>query len=706
MAEPRPSGEIEKDTPVPAGSDREPSRRSALLLGAGLAGAASLTATKAASAELGAAVPQVLTPFAFGAVADGASHPITAGDIAANPQWIGRYPIGAEWDTVAVQECLYAAFAGASRPGQVAWNNAEPAAWRNRAIRIPAGRYRIDRTLVCAMMGFQILGDGRQATTLLWSGPADSPMWLCDSASYGVFGDLCLEAASATSQALLELDASGANKGLKTQQVTLRDMTFACNGVAAIGLRISKSGGAAQGDTILIDNCLFGGASLAGLAVGETSSQNALGITVHGGDFQACLPHGVLVFGGQVFIDNTSFQNQAWNSPRNQIALGGADVTVRGGSGVSGFSAMRNIRSESDVLVHAEGGMHVDNASLVCAGIPQWWASARVEVGAVFSGTPGLGKPGQDGRTFICVRAGVTGATEPDWRAVPRGRSIAAGSGGVAIAKGAREVSGKWSTAALSPGDVIVIPGAGAEGLALIAEVVAVAAGAATLSQPAARGVSRSMAYLGRPITDGAVQWMEVDYDSVFGAHCANLSVGAGRARNCGVIRNSLFARPDWLRDAQAEPAWPFEIEWLRKPVTVSNVQVTAGASNQPQVPHHPFTDDPGAQVLSFSLPAPVLVRTAAAPNTATLDLGPLMVMGNLVPVSVSQDMRIEAPSAPPGSEMVLLITGSAAGHTVSFGGNIRAAGPLATGGASKSFSLRLVSDGTAWFEVSRAGPL
>lgn len=699
---------IERETPVAAGSDQEPSRRRALLLGAGLTGAASLGAVRVATAaEPGGATPPVLTPFAFGAIADGGSHRLTARDIAANPQWIGRYPEGAEWDAVALQECLYAAFAGASRPGQVVWNNADQSAWRNRAIRVPAGRYRIDRTLVCAMMGFQILGDGRQTTTLLWSGPADSPMWLCDSASYGVLGDLSLEAPSPTSQALLELDGSGTNKGLKTQQVTLRDMAFVCNGAAAIGLRISKSGGAAQGDTILIDNCYFGGASLAGLAVGATSAQNALGITIHGGDFQACLPHGILVFGGQVFVDNTSFQNQAWNSARNQIALGGADVTVRGGSGVSGFSAMRNIRSESEVLVHAEGGMHVDNASLACAGIAQWWAGGQVEAGAVFRGTPGLGKRGEDGRTFICVRAGVTGAAEPDWRAAPRGRSIAAGAGGVAIAKGAREVSGGSPAAGLSLGDVAVIPGAGADGRALIAEVVDAASGRATLSLPAARDVSRGLAYLGRPITDGSVQWMEVDYDAVMGAHCANISLGAGRARSCAVIRNSLFARPDWLRDSHADLAWAAEIEWLRRPVSICNVQVTAGGYNQPQVPHHPFTSDAGAQVLSFSLPAPVLVRTGPAPQTAVIDLGPLMAMGNLVPISVNQDMRIEAPVSPPGGEILLLITASTVDHTVSFGPNIRAAGPLATGGeAGKTFSLRLVSDGAAWFEVSRAGPL
>ncbi|MDB5439638.1 MAG: hypothetical protein JWM33_2065, partial [Caulobacteraceae bacterium] len=660
---------------------------------------------QAASAPRQALPP--LDPIGFGAFGDGGSHPISPADLAANPQWIGRYEAGVEWDTVGLQECLYAAFAGASTPGAPVWNLANQAFHLDRPVRIPAGRFRINRTLVSAMTGFRIEGDGRLASVLVWGGPADQPMWLCDSAVYGVFASFGLEASSPTSQALLELDGAGKNGGLKTQQVSLRDLNFVCNSQARIGLRISKSGGAAQGDTILVDNCFFGGASLAGLAVGETSSQNALGITIHGGDFQACLPHGILVFGGQVFVQNTSFQNQAYGSSRNQIALGGADLTVRSGSGVAGFSVMRDIRSESDVLVHAEGGLYLDNASLATAGIADWYAGAAVQAGVMFRGAQGLGKPGQAGRTYVCVQAGSTGANEPNWQAAPRGRSLQLGRRGVSIDSGASLLRGALDRGGPAAGDMVVVPGAGAGGLALIAQAGGAQGGAVSLSTPAAAAINGGRAYFGRPIQDGSVRWIEVDYDAIRGAHCVNVSTGAGRTRGCAVYRDCLFARPDWLRLEDEDP-WPAEVEWWRTPMVIDNVQVSAGF-NKPQLPHNPFTDDPAAALTSFSLAAaPPLVRTAQPPDAARIDLAALLRTGNLVPLTVRRDLTLDAPVLPAGRELVLMAT-SAGGavRRLRFGEGFRSAGPLATGAADgKVFTLRFVSDGQALIEISRSGPI
>lgn len=680
-------------------------RRQAMLLGMLGAAGAGLIPLPAQAAPAPRQAPPPLDPIGFGAFADGGSHPVSAADLAANPQWIGRYEPGVEWDTVGLQECLYAAFAGESKPGAPAWNIATQAFRLNRPVRIPAGRYRINRTLVSPMTGFRIEGDGRLASVLVWGGPADQPMWLCDSAAFGVFASFGLEASSPTSQALLELDGAGAHGGLKTQQVSLRDMNFTCNGQARIGLRISRSGGAAQGDTILVDNCFFGGASLAGLAVGETSSQNALGITIHGGDFQNCLPHGILVFGGQVFVQNTSFQNQAFGSARNQIALGGADLTVRGGSGVAGFSVMRDIRSESDVLVHAEGGLYLDNASLATAGIADWYAGANVQAGTIFRGSQGVGRPGQVGRTYVCVQAGTTGSSEPDWKAAPRGRSLPLGRRGVSIDAGASLLRGGFDRGGPAAGDTVMIPGAGAGGVALIAQAGGAQGGGVTLSAPAQTAVSGGRAYFGRTIQDGGVRWLEVDYDAIRGAHCVNVSTGAGRTRACAVYRDCLFARPDWLR-LEVEDAWPAEIEWQRMPMVIDNVQVSAGF-NKPQLPHNPFTDDPAAALASFSLAAaPALMRTAQPPDVARIDLTELLRSGNLVPLTVRRDLTLDAPAVSAGQELVLMAT-SAGAYSVRFGSRFRSAGPLSMGATSgKLFTLRFVSDGASLVEISRSGPL
>lgn len=772
---------------------------------------------------------QPLLPQDFGAVGDGASHPVTATDIQNHPQWIGRYEPGVEWDVVGFQECLYAAFAARSTPGRAVWNSATNAYQLNRAIHIPTGGYRINRPLFCAMAGFHIEGEGKLSTRLIWSGLAGVSMWTCDSCSYGVFANFGVEAAAPTSGALLELDGSGTVAGLKTQQVSLHDMSFVCNELAAIGLRISKAGGAAQGDTILISNCYFGGAHLAGLAIGATSSQNALGITIHQGDFQACLPHGILVFGGQVFVQDTSFQNQRYRSARNQVTTGGADVTIRGGSGSNGFSVMRNIRSESDVLVHAEGGMYLENAGLYASGIAEWSPGLVQTPGYLCRGTPGRGEAGEGGRTYVCVQVGATGAREPDWRRAPRGVGVPAGRNGVTVARGSTSVSGGFrgpDGRAPAVGDYIVIAGAGADGGALISTVSAVQSNAAvTIATPATTAVSGAKGYVGAAIVDGTARWIDVDYDSVFGASCTAVSTGAGRTRSCGTYRRCLFSRNDWLRP-QATDAWPAEIEWWRRPLVIEDVQVTAGAYNKEQVPHNPFAADglrstapeqlsitsygsgrigfdtgddnrpfptsvafgrgdgqasapqgsdediarnvaavwgtlgralpatpntPGADLdiqaglgrgsgaggkgylwaAGLGQPGPgvnigarklewgfekVAVRdaafavamTAPAPQTAVVDLTPLLTTGNLVPHSPARDATFSAPSPVAGQELTLVITTvGTAPRTIGFGTGFRSMGPLVTGTApSKVYVVKFISDGAAYNEVSRTGPM
>jgi len=572
-------------------------RRRALTFLAGAAPVAVVAAGTPAEAHPAPAevVRAPLTPQDFGAIGDGASHPISVADIDRNPQWIGRYPAGAEWDFVGLQECLYAAYASRSRPGQVAWNIVGALYHLNRPIRIPTGRYRINRPLVATMTGFHIEGEGKLATTLVWVGPPEASMWTCDSAAYGVFAHFGLEAAGALDGALLELDGSGQAGGLKTQQLSLHDMSFVCNGVAAVGLRISKAGGTAQGDTILISNCFFGGAALAGLAVGTTSSQNALGITVHQGDFQGCLPHGILIFGGQVFVEDTSFQNQRYGQTKNQFTTGGADLTSRGGSGCNGFSVMKNIRSESDVLVHAEGGMYLENVGMSGAGIATWSPGLTVAPGYVIRGSPGIGRPGEDGRTFICVSGGVTGVSEPPWRSVARGASAPLGRRGLTVARGSTALRGWLGGASARPpavGDHIVIPGAGADGGALITTLAAVAsAEAATLAAAAVAPVTGAKGYIGRSVTDGGARWIDLDYDAVHGASLTNVSIAAGRTRSCGTYRRCLFTRKDWLRPYEFDQVAP-EIEWWRRPLVIEDVQATVGDYNKAQTPHNPFAAD------------------------------------------------------------------------------------------------------------------
>jgi hypothetical protein len=52
-----------------------------------------------------------ITPIAFGGLGDGSSLAITQADINANPQWVDVWEIGTTWDTLGIQEAIYAAFA-------------------------------------------------------------------------------------------------------------------------------------------------------------------------------------------------------------------------------------------------------------------------------------------------------------------------------------------------------------------------------------------------------------------------------------------------------------------------------------------------------------------------------------------------------------------------------------------------------------------
>jgi len=53
----------------------------------------------------------------------------------------------------------------------------------------------------------------------------------------------------------------------------------------------------------------------------------------------------------------------------------------------------------------------------------------------------------------------------------------------------------------------------------------------------------------------------------------------------------------------------------------------------------------------------------------------------------------------------VIIVNDQLSGKTISFGNNLKSAGPL-LGSPGKSATLQFISDGTAWYEVGRTGNL
>lgn len=112
----------------------------------------------------------------FGAYGDGTLHTISAGDITANPQWMGphsdtgatMYAAGYDsWDSVAAQEMVYWALAGDSTPGvsrAFAWNVS------NKRMHVPRGTYIINRRILFSGYFFAIDFEHRGNTTWQWRG--------------------------------------------------------------------------------------------------------------------------------------------------------------------------------------------------------------------------------------------------------------------------------------------------------------------------------------------------------------------------------------------------------------------------------------------------------------------------------------------------------------------------------------------------------
>src|SRR5207245_3640694 len=102
------------------------------------------------------------TPQMFGAIGDGARHPISKTDLDAHAgKWVGTYVVGDEWDYVGIQEAIYAAFYN----GTLTPNGSNQKL--NKPLHIPRGYYLVNKTQnVVALQGGYIYGEGRETTTI------------------------------------------------------------------------------------------------------------------------------------------------------------------------------------------------------------------------------------------------------------------------------------------------------------------------------------------------------------------------------------------------------------------------------------------------------------------------------------------------------------------------------------------------------------
>ncbi|MBA2338844.1 MAG: hypothetical protein H0V88_00465 [Pyrinomonadaceae bacterium] len=357
----------------------------------------------------------IIDPMIFGAFADGASHKISDSELAANRgKWRGNYVAGDEWDYVALQEAIYAAFGGPA-------DDNTPTGWHktiyarlNKPLLIPQGSYVINKTLeLKGVSGFRIEGAMRVSTMITQTSP-NRPVLNADGLSYGVIAGISFNAGAANSEALVEIDWTGAVSSLKPQQITVSDCVFHGQGLGAYGLRIAKSGSNAQGDTILLSNNLYISCLEAGLALGTPSSYafNALSIMSLGGDVQNCPRYGIVSYAGSVFVYGTSFQN------------GDNLADFASFSGVTETIPFHGVRSESLRVVLSASVQHI-----LIEGLDQnvsarvWKASDAFAVGELIAGS--------DGRIYRVTNSAGSAGAQPTWSAIPQGGSVK--SGGITI---------------------------------------------------------------------------------------------------------------------------------------------------------------------------------------------------------------------------------------------------------------------------------
>ncbi|PYJ70249.1 MAG: hypothetical protein DME75_09605 [Verrucomicrobia bacterium] len=475
------------------------------------------------------------TPQMFGAIGDGARHPISKTDLDAHAgKWVGTYVVRDEWDYVGIQEAIYAAFYN----GTLTPNGSNQKL--NKPLHIPRGYYLVNKTpTVVALQGGYIYGDGRETTTIAstFAGSAFRTNGCC----YSQFTGIQFACTVATTvEAAFELD--GNYNGSTTQGVqanTFKDCLFHGGYAANKCFSLVRQGGnGAQGSENLFLNCHFTGAAPKGYGF-WCSGGNAVQNTILGGNVQDCT-HGIYILVGSVNVDSVGFQNGFVS----QVDWGGYDVEIWNSS--DDHSSVRNCRTESAKMLYVGNNHYVvfENNNML-GGAPYYWQATHAYThGQVIYAPTGAG------HYFICIIGGTTGSSEPTWNYYSENYTkgtTTAGNKVLTAGTGNDFNSGMWVA-----GNAIEVVGAGASGGNLYTTIsshtdsthVVMATNASTAVTDA-----RCLASAGT--ADGTVKWIDFRYYEVY----APLAVGFFNGNTFkfgyvnigpgGAVVNNTFARGD-----------------------------------------------------------------------------------------------------------------------------------------------------------------
>jgi hypothetical protein len=333
----------------------------------------------------------------YGAFGDGSSHPISNSDVSAHPDWSGAYKVGDEWDYVALQEAIYAAF------GKPRAEHSSSSPTLNRPLFIPCGKYRVNEEWTWNhIMGGWIRGGGRFCTVIVQTS-RDKAIVRTNGFSFGKVEGISFQEAADNQGAAFELDWDGKSTGWTgaLQGNTFADNQFSAEGhKAAFGLRIAASSFMGS-ENLFLDNhfqwftsaCFF------------SSAFNTLQNTIIGGNFGNCSHDGIYVRAGAIQVYSVGFQNGVWDQT-------GWDVEII--NSADDISSIENSRTESAHFVRA-GNLHRlrllgNHQSIGCA---RWQSQHNYSVNSLVTGI--VGSKNNDGKLYRAASNCSSGLAEPVW---------------------------------------------------------------------------------------------------------------------------------------------------------------------------------------------------------------------------------------------------------------------------------------------------
>ena len=480
----------------------------------------------------------IITPQMFGAIGDGARHPISKTDLEANiGKWIGNYQVGDEWDYIGLQEAIYACF----QRGPANSSDSK----QTRSLYLPSANYLVNKTpTVTQLKGATIYGAGRLMTTITstFAGPA----FQTNGCWYTQFTGIQFTGTTPHDGAVFELDGNydGINKQ-GVQANTFKDCLFDGQGVVRYGLALVRRGGnKAQGSENLFLNCHFGNSKTAGV---YSNGYNALQNTFLGGNIQNCL-NGIYVEAGSINVDSMGFQNGF----QSQIEHHGFDIVLR--NSADDHSSIKNCRTESACFVDSRKNHYVvlDNNNVVNAPA-EWTAGQAYPQGAITQGRTYRGGlqllltagGNGNGHVHIAMSGGTSGSSEPQWpgSGVLATGTIAAGTDTLSVRDPAlnKETAKNYG---------VIVYGAAKDGAPLYS-ILHKFLGNETwqLADKAATAATNVPVRIGPLVSDGGIRWMHYEYDEArtdSTVAVTNNTFKWGRTRfGGGEIANNSFARAD-----------------------------------------------------------------------------------------------------------------------------------------------------------------